>query len=164
MTGIPTEITLVATEQGPRLSFAPVKEIEIMYESNFEVKNRGLEEFERLPVSAFSECMDLHFTADIKPGHIFAFSLRGVLIVYDPTTGYLLLPTNAFEIGKDLAQLDLRIVTDKLSMEIFTGDGQFNTAICQEFSPFEAALKPIWAEADFAFDLTVHKLGNSWER
>jgi len=163
-TSIPNEIKLVSTPAGPRLSILPAKEIEVMYESTFEVKNRGLEEIERLPMTAFGECMDIHFVADIKPGRIFAFTLRGILIVYDPTTGYLLLPTNAYEIGKDKKQLDLRIVTDRLSMEIYTGDGLFDIAVCREYDPNDNILKPIWAEADFAFDLTVHKLGNIWEK
>lgn len=160
---VPNELYLVTTPEGPRLRVLPAREIENMYESTFEVHNRGLEEFERLPRDIFSECMDIRLTADIHPGRVFAVSVRGVLVVYDPNTGYLLLPTSAFEIGKDLKQLELRFVTDRLSVEIYARGGLLNTAVCQELDPFETALKPIWVESDFSFDLTVHKLGSIWE-
>lgn len=161
-TSVPNELTLVSTKAGPRLSVYPAKEIEIMYESEFSFKSRGLEEFERIPMTALGECMDIKMKIDVNGEKLISFSVRGVLIVYDPRTGYLLLPTNAFQIGKNLPQLDLRIITDKCSMEIYTGDGLFNTALCTVLDPTNVSIKPIWVDADIALDFEVHKLRNSW--
>ena len=133
-----------------------------MYEQVYEVRNRGEEEFERLPQNIFSECMDIAFIVDIHGDRLFAFALRGVLIAYDPVSGHLLLPTGAFDIGKGLTHLEFRFVTDRLSIEIYVNDGAFNTAVCQPLQPFETALKPILTEPGFGFDLTVRKLSSIW--
>lgn len=159
---IANELRLVSTEQGPRLRVLPAKEIAHMYERVYEIRNRGEEEFERLPRDIFSECMDIAFTVDIRGDRVFAFALRGVLIAYDPTSGHLLLPTGAFAIGKGLTHLEFRFVTDRLSIEIYVNDGAFNTAVCQPLQPFETALKPILTEPGFGFDLTVRKLSAIW--
>ena len=115
-----------------------------MYEHVYEVRNRGFEEFERLPKDIFSECMDISFTVDIQGDRVLAFALRGVLIAYEPATGHLLLPTGAFDIGKGLTHLEFRFVTDRLSIEIYVNDGAFNTAVCQPLQPFETE-KPLGA-------------------
>ena len=160
---VANELRLVSTPEGPRLHVLPAKEIANMYEDIFEVRNRGCEEFERLPQGVFSECMDIELTADIRGDRVFAFSLRGVLIAYDPVSGHLLLPTGGFDIGKNLTRLEFRFVTDRLSVEIYVNDGSFNTAVCQPLQPYETALKPILVEPEFGFDLTVRKLTSIWE-
>lgn len=159
---IANELRLVPTREGPRLRVLPAKEIGHMYEHVYEVRNRGFEEFERLPKDIFSECMDISFTVDIQGDRVLAFALRGVLIAYEPATGHLLLPTGAFDIGKGLTHLEFRFVTDRLSIEIYVNDGAFNTAVCQPLQPFETALKPVLAEPGFSFDLSVRRLSSIW--
>lgn len=160
--GIANELRLVSTEEGPRLRILPAKEIAHMYESEFQVRNRGCEELERLPANIFSECMDIEFTVDIRGDHVLAFTLCGVLIAYDPISGHLLLPTGAFEIGRGLGHIEFRFITDRLSIEIYVNGGSFNTAVCQPLQPYETALRPILVEPGFAFDLIVRKLRSIW--
>lgn len=159
---LPVELTLRATEEGPRLFQQPIQEVGALYENTFEFKNRGLEEIERIPSQYLGEAMDIRFRFTVKPGKLIAISVRGMLIVYDPNTGRLLLPVGAYDIGPVGEELDLRVVTDRCSVEVFANEGRFGMAIAAILDPNDISLRPVYLEAGIGIDLELHRLGNMW--
>jgi levanase/fructan beta-fructosidase len=159
---LPNDLRLISTGCGPRLSVLPSEEVKIMYEKNFSFKDRGLEELERIPLSYCGECMDMTFCFSIQDSSLIAVSVRGILIVYDPRDGILMLPNGAFFIGTCNGRLDIRIITDRCSVELYTCDGLFNTVLNTVLDPSNIRIKPIFLDPATAIDFELHKLRNIW--
>lgn len=160
---VPNELKLVSKKQGPRVLIWPVKELERLYQENFSFKNRGLEEIERIPPQYLGEAMDMTFRFSIKPDKIIAVSVRGVLMVYDPRLCQLILPTGSYDIGEVGDILELRVITDRCSVEIYVNGGQFQTAIATVPDPANITVKPVYLDAGIGLDFEIHKLGNMWQ-
>lgn len=160
---LPYELALRTTAEGPRVFWQPVKEIEHLYEASFAFRGRGLEEIERIPYQYLGEAMDIRLRFTVKPGKLAAISVRGVLIAYDPDTGRLLLPTGAYDIGPVGEELDLRVITDRCSVEVFANGGRFGIAIAAILDPNNISVRPVYLEAGVGVDLELHRLENMWQ-
>ncbi|MGI6254937.1 MAG: hypothetical protein ACOYJZ_04840 [Acutalibacter sp.] len=160
---VPNELKLVTTEQGPRLTVWPAKEVDLLREESFSFVDRGLEELERIPVQYQGEAMDMTFRFSVRPGKLLAMSVRGVLVVYDPESGRLLLPTGAYDIGPVGETLELRIITDRCSMEFYANGGLFHTSIATVLDPTKVQVTPVMVDPGTAVDLEIHKLKSMWE-
>ena len=161
-TSLPNELRLVTTAEGLRLSVLPAEEVKTMYEESFSFRDRGLEEIERVPEKYLGECMDMTFGFSITPGKLIAVSVRGVLIVYDPVKNALLLPNGSFSLPPQGDKLVLRVVTDRCSVELYTGDGLFNMVLATVLDPGNTAITVVSLEPSTAVDFQLHKLGNAW--
>lgn len=155
---LPNEFWLISTEKGPRLTLLPIEEVKSLYQKDYIVKGRGLEEFERIPMDAGSECMDVSLRMTLNGESLIAFSVRGVLIAYDPRLSRLLLPTGAFYTPPVDGCLELRIVTDKLSMEIYANGGRFNTSLNMVLDPAKTQILPVYLDPGIGIDLEIHNL------
>lgn len=133
-----------------------------MYESSFGFKGRGLEELERIPHSHLGEAMDIRFRFTVKPGKLIAISVRGVLIVYDPGSDRLLLPTGAYDISPVKSELDLRVITDRCSVEVFANEGRFGMAIATILDPNNVSIQPVYLDPGIGADLELHRLKSMW--
>jgi levanase/fructan beta-fructosidase len=161
-TSLPNDLRLISTSYGPRLSVLPSEEVKMMYENGFSFKNRGLEELERIPLSYCGECMDMTFGFSIQGSDLIAVSVRGVLVVYDPRNGILMLPNGAFLIGTCKDRLNFRVITDRCSVELYTCDGLFNTVLNTVLDPSNIEIKPVFLDPSTAIDFELHRLRNTW--
>lgn len=159
---IPNELKLVSTKNGPRISVYPVVEVREMYKESFSFKNRGLEELERIPTNYLAECMDMTFTFGIQNDKPIAVSVRGVLIVYNPKSNTLILPNGMFSLGPQTDKLEIRVITDRCSFELYTGDGLFNTVLNTILDPSNIGIKVVSLDPATAVDFELHKLRNAW--
>ncbi|HWT73592.1 MAG TPA: glycoside hydrolase family 32 protein [Mobilitalea sp.] len=160
---IPNELQLITTEDGPRLTVFPIKEIKNMYKESFSFAGKGLEELERIPDCYLSESMDMTFRFTVKPDKLIAISVRGILMVYDPATGRLILPTGAFSVKTQKNLLELRVITDRCSMELYVSNGRFNTSINRMLDPENTSVRPVLVDPGTGIDFEVHKLASMWE-
>ena len=168
-TSVPNELRLVSTPEGPRLSVLPAKEVEGMYRESFSFRDRGVEEIERIPARYLGECMDMTFRFGVTPGRLIAVSVRGVLIVYDPAGDRLLLPNGCFSLPQNGSfaprardTLALRVITDRCSLELYTGDGLFHTVLATVLDPEDISINIVSLDPSTAVDFELHKLGNAW--
>lgn len=161
-TSLPNDLKLILTSYGPKLSVLPSEEVKVMYENSFSFKNKGLEEFERIPLSYCGECMDMTFGFSIQGSAFIAVSVRGILIVYDPRNGILMLPNGAFLIGTFKDTLNFRVITDRCSMELYICNGLFNTVLNTVLDPSKIEIKPVFLDPSTAIDFELHKLRNIW--
>lgn len=160
---VPNEIRLCTTSEGPRLRIWPAQEVENLYQSSFSFENRGLEEFERIPRQALGEAMDMTMRFTVKPSCPIAFSVRGMLMVYEPDLGRLLLPSGAYDIGPIDGILELRVITDRLSVEVYANGGLFQIALAGALDPAHTEIKPVYMEPGIGVDFEVHRLGGCFE-
>ena len=85
-------------------------------------------------------------------------------MVYDPTSGHLLLPTGAYDLGLDKEKiLELRVITDRCSMEIYANGGLFNASIATVLDPAKTQVFPVYLDPSIAVDFEIHKLKSMWE-
>jgi len=160
---IPNELRLVSTEQGPRITVKPAAEVKILRECGYSFVGRGLEEFERIPREYLGEAMDMTFKFSIKPDKLIAFSVRGVLIVYDPKIERLLLPVGAYKLALKDDTFELRVVTDRCSVELYADDGKFNLTLATVPDPTNISILPVLLDPGIGIDFEVHKLKSMWE-
>lgn len=160
---IPNELRLVSTEQGPRIAAEPAAEVKILRECSFSFVNRGLEELERIPRQYLGEAMDMSFRFSVKPDKLIAVSVRGVLIVYDPICKRLLLPTGAYILEPRNGTLELRVVTDRCSVELYADGGKFNLALATVLDPNNISVLPVLLDPGIGVDFEVHRLKSMWE-
>lgn len=160
---IPNELRLVSTEQGPRITIKPAAEVKDLRECSYSFVGRGLEEFERIPREYLGEAMDMTFKFSIKPDKLIAFSVRGVLIVYDPKIERLLLPVGAYKLALKDDTFELRVVTDRCSVELYADDGKFNLTLATIPDPTNISILPVLLDPGIGIDFEVHKLKSMWE-
>ena len=160
---VPNELSLYTTPEGPRLRIWPAREVENLYQSGFSFRNRGLEEFERIPRGALGEAMDMTIRLTVKRGCPIAFSVRGVLMVYEPELCRLLLPSGAYDVGPVGDSLELRIITDKMSVEVYVNGGQFQIALAGVLDPAQTDIKPVYLDPGVGVDFEVHRLGGIFD-
>lgn len=159
---LPNELKLVSTEDGPRLSLLPAKEVEIMREKGYILRHRGLEDLERIPGEYLAECMDITFGFDCVGTDLIAVSVRGILMVYDPGKRQLFLPNGCFQIPGAQDSLGLRVITDRGSVEIYTGDGLFHTVLATVPDPNNIGVKILALHPSVSVNLELYPLKSIW--
>ncbi len=134
----PTELTLRTTPSGPRLRYWPTAEIEKIHGRKIAWKDRALPEGTTVVSEVQSNLLDLRLV--MKPGlpKRVGLKVRGQLIIYDPVKQELYAPQDdrfpylndgmclhkkPVPLKLQNGLLDLRILVDTASIEIFAQDG-----------------------------------------
>lgn len=128
---VPWEIELVTTGEGMRLRRFPAREIEALYgkEERYagdsaDILNGQLEKFQ-------AEAMDVTMKLVMERRGKIAFTVRGILMVYEQETHRLYFPTGVYELpvspegGCPTERLELRMIVDRGSIEVFACEGLF---------------------------------------
>jgi fructan beta-fructosidase len=120
----PVELTLRTTSEGIRLFAAPVREIETLYRSKTTIVAPALQPGENPLLGVGGELLDIQ--ARIKPGTAEEISLEvhGVQVVYDVRGQALRCGEKSASLPLENGILDLRMLVDRASLEIFAGGGR----------------------------------------
>ena len=129
-----------------------------MTDSRYTIRNRGLEDLNRIPREAFAECMDITITLRYTQDHPLALSVRGILIVYDPRRDMMLLPNGMFRLNTKQGELSLRILTDRCSLELYTLDGLFSTTVATVLDPAKTEVRVISTDIPVGADIEIRKI------
>ena len=136
----PVELTLRSSSRGIRLHRKPVKEIELLHDKNFRWENltvkTGSNFVPNVPGSVF------HIHVVIEPGAAEAVGmyLHGTHLRYEPSKGLLTYLGKEIPVQMSDGKLELELIVDRTSLEIFAEDGEESASFC--FLP-EAADAPI---------------------
>jgi hypothetical protein len=149
---------LASTEDGPRLVFQPVKEIEELYMNTFSFQDKGIEELERIPSNVLGEGMHIRMQFGVANRKLLAVAVRGILMVYDPIERQLLLPCGAFSVGCKDDRFDLEIVTDRGSVEIFANGGLFRTVLNTVLDPMKTGIDVVLLDQSTPVSFSCSKL------
>lgn len=121
---VPLEVKLESTANGPRLTWAPVRELTTLRDKAIKIAPRTLNPGEANPLTnAVAELFDV--VTVLEPGKAaeVTFTVRGVPMVYDVTKQELVVNGHRASAPLHDGKLDLRILTDRTAFEVFASGG-----------------------------------------
>ena len=124
MMGLPVELTLRPTEEGPRLLANPVKELASLRTKTHTLPPQALAPGQNPLADVKAELLDLN--AELAPGDAAecGFVLRGVTIRYDAKKQELSCQDKKAPLKPIDGRVRLRLMVDRTSIDIFGNDGR----------------------------------------
>jgi len=161
---IPLELKLVSTPDGPRLTYTPVKELEVLRGKSHRIAPVSLKPGDANPLSRVkAELLELR--TEFEPGEAkeVVFKVRGATIVWDAKTQELVVNGHRAPAPLRQGKQRLTIYCDRTGLEIFSSDG-----LCYVPMPFipKADLFDVHVSAtggpvNFSL-LEVYELASAW--
>lgn len=135
MIGLPVELTLHTTKDGPRIFAKPVRELESLRIGSQRISPGDLRPGDNPLGGCHGELLEV--VAAIKPGDAkeIEFDLRGVKVSYDVSKQELSCLDKNAELGLGDGAIHLRMFVDRTSIDIFGNDGRL-------YMPMGAILDP----------------------
>ena len=161
---VPMEMRLITTSCGERLSLKPIEELSTLYDKEFTFTGGGIEELSHIPPQCLSEAMDISMAMTFASGRLIALTIRGLLLVYNPDTQRLIMPWGAYKLMPINGELKLRILVDRCSMELFSGDGVFHLSAAISPDPSDTAIRAVDIDPATGIDFSVHTIKNIWTK
>jgi fructan beta-fructosidase len=121
---IPCELTLHATPEGMRMRALPVGELEALYGKKHVWKDRVVKPRENLLADVRAEQFELRATIEPAADEwLVPLNLRGIPVNYTPKNGKVTCKGVSMPLWQRDGKVQLRILMDRGSLEIFTNDG-----------------------------------------
>lgn len=124
MMGMPVELALRSTPDGPRLSAVPVRELSVLHRAAHRFDLVDLTEG-ALPLEGLDAEL-LHLKVDMVPGDAreVGLNVRGVPVIYHAETGELTVGDVRAPLKVHGGRFQLEIVVDRTSVEVFGNGGE----------------------------------------
>src|SRR5262249_41359148 len=123
MMGLPVELTLRTTDEGPRLFAYPVKELISLRAQSHIVPAQRLKDVEN-PLNAVNgELFDITAELSCRDAAEIGFRLRGVPVTYDVGKQQLTCSGKTAPLKMIDGKIRLRLLVDRTSIDIFGNDG-----------------------------------------
>jgi fructan beta-fructosidase len=120
----PVELTLRTTEDGPRLFTNPVREIERIYGKKHTWTNEKLDPGQNLLSGLKGEFYDIEAEFVVADAAEFGFVIFGVPVLYNVEEGKLSSNDLEAPLKPQDGKIKLRLLIDRLSIELFANDGR----------------------------------------
>ena len=163
MMGVPVELTLCTTEEGPRLLAYPVKEHASLRVKSHTVQPQSFSVGENPLAGVKGELIDL--TAELVPGDAaeLGLNLRGVTVSYDVKKQELFCNGNSAALKVRDGKIRLRVMVDRTSIDVFGNDGCLYMPIGL-IVPQDNLSLGVYAKGGIAKinSLEVHELKSAW--
>lgn len=121
---VPLELKLISTQDGPRMTWTPVRELASLRARSHRLGAMTLEPATANPLADLNvELVDLE--AEFEPGDAreLTFSVRGAAIVYDVKTQELAVNDVRASAPLRAGRQRLRVLCDRIGLEVFASDG-----------------------------------------
>ena len=121
---VPLELKLTATPDGPRLTWSPVRELEMLHTKSRVIQRASLAPGQANLLDDFkAELVDLNI--ELEPGSAkeVVFNVRGASIVYDVQKQELAVNQIRASAPLQNGKQRIRILCDRNGLEVFAGDG-----------------------------------------
>ena len=121
---VPLELRLASTPQGPRMTWTPARELDALRSNPIYSQPIALNAGDENPLSKVKgELLDI--VTEIEPGKAteIAFQVRGIPVVYNPLRQQLSVNGHQAPVPLRDGKLDLRILLDRTTIEVFTSGG-----------------------------------------
>ena len=160
---IPLELKLLSTQAGPRLSFAPVKELETLRGKHHHIETNKLTLSENPLRAVHAELIELQAEFEPKATSEVTFNIRGVDVTY-------LGATEQLRVGDLLASAPLRggkqrvtIYADRTGLEIFASDGLCYIPLPKNLDAANQSLSLTASGGEIVVNkLDVYELKSAW--
>ncbi len=160
---VPRELTLRTTESGVRLFSQPVRELEKLRQNTRFWENIHLAGDNTRRQWEVGDLLDIELHLEAPQTSVISINVRGVPLVYD--AGQAALEC----LGKKISdlpverELDLRLLVDRTSLEIFVLGGRYVMSFCHPFGPEKGSLAIEATPEATIRQLTIHSLRSIWE-
>lgn len=161
---LPLELGLIQTDDGPRMTYAPIQELEKLRVRKHTLGELSLQQGDRNPLESIrSELLEIR--TEIEPGDAkqIVMNLRDVMIEYDPLKQELSVAGQRASAPLRDGKLRLAVYLDRTGVEVFASDG-----LCYVPMPFETNpentklfLEVRQGQAK-VLSLDVHELRSAW--
>lgn len=159
----PCEVTLATTPEGIRLYRRPIREIENIHQKKHSWNDRILQRGGNLLSQIRGELF--HIVTEVEPGNAteFGFILRGERIRYNPARSTLSCLGKAVSLGTVQGKIELEILLDRSSLEIFGNKGRISMSFCFLPNPSNRDLEIYCCGGEIEIvSLRVYELHSIW--
>ena len=161
---IPLELRLTQTDDGPRMTFSPVRELEALRTKTHRIDVNSLKPGDKNPLDAMSAEL-VEVRAEIEPGDAkeVVFNIRDIMVEYDVKKQELSVAGHRAPAPIRDGKLRLTIFCDRTGAEVFASDG-----LCYMPMPYntKSGNKRLFLEtrggAAKVNKLEVHELQSAW--
>ena len=159
----PVELTLRTTDEGLRMFAYPVKEIESIHAKEYTWTDVRLKPGQNILANVKGELFDIDAEFEIGRADEFGFMIRGVPVVYNVKKNQLSCGRPKAKLKPIDGKIRLRILVDRVSIEVFANDGRIYMPIRAIPEGDERGLE-VFTEGDSTkiSSLTVHELMSIW--
>ncbi|MDR3688014.1 MAG: glycoside hydrolase family 32 protein [Fimbriimonas sp.] len=124
MMGLPVELSLRSTDDGPRILAYPVRELNTLHSKVADLKDYPLAPQDNPLAKVNGELFDLEASVTVGHGEAVLFNLRGIEIKYDIQKQELSCLDRKVKLAPIDGRVDLRILVDRTSVDIFGNHGR----------------------------------------
>ncbi len=124
MMTFPVKLTLRKTEEGVRMFAEPVREIESLHTKTHKWDNKKLGADTWQVSEVNTELLHIRGKFDVKEHSILEMNVRGVCITYNSDERKLSCLDKSAPLSPDAGQIQLEILVDRTSVEIFANQGR----------------------------------------
>ena len=107
----------------PALVTAPVRELEALRESTWEIADRALHPGAAVAAELTGELLDVEATIELTGAEAAGMAVRGVSVWYDRRSGAVFNGSHAGQLAPGLEQVRFRVFADRASVELFAAPG-----------------------------------------
>ena len=164
MMNFPVELTLHSTPDGPRMFALPVKEIELLRKKTHTWKNLNAEEATRSLKEVQGDLFDMTLVLESSDTVRFGIVVCGLKIQYDSSKQLLRCKDKAAPLKPEEGRITLRLLVDRLSVEIFGNNGLLYMPMSNVCDDEDAGIEVYEKNEQVKIiELTVHELNSAWE-
>ena len=161
---VPVALTLHVTDEGPRIRMNPVKELETLRAKTHEWTDLTLKAGENPLAGIKGDLFDVEVELQPAADTETVFDLRGEKVVYDAKNQTLSCGNVRTTLKPRKGAIDLRILLDRTSIEVFGNNGRVYIPRCivpkDDNRSLSASCGKGQVKARF---LRVHELKSAWE-
>jgi sucrose-6-phosphate hydrolase SacC (GH32 family) len=160
----PVELTLRTTGEGIRLFAYPVKEIENIYSKEYTWSDFKLEPGQNILSGIEGELLDIDAEFEVTEAESFGFVFNGLPVSYNMKKNLLSCGEEEAELKPVDGKIRLRILVDRVSVEIFANNGRLYMPIRAYIKDEERGLTVFTKGGDTKISsLKVYQLKSIWD-
>jgi sucrose-6-phosphate hydrolase SacC (GH32 family) len=162
---IPLKLGLTQTDDGPRMTYTPVKELEVLRAKTRRFERMSLRPGDTNPLESIrGELVELH--AEFEPGDSgeLVFNIRDVTVIYDPRKQELSVAGHRASAPLRNGIQRLTIFCDRTGLEVFASDGLCYVPMPINMNPDNRKILVETRDSAATIHLLeVHELRSAWE-
>jgi sucrose-6-phosphate hydrolase SacC (GH32 family) len=160
---IPREVSLRSTGQGIRLFQTPVEELAGLRGESVSGSNLSIEAANARLATLSGDLFDFSAVLDAGGARSVSLDVRGTRILWSPSDGTLSCKGKTVKLDGITNKLDLRVLVDRTSLEIFAAEGRYVMSFCFRPSPRETTLTlHASGGAPMVERLSLHEMNSIW--
>ncbi len=158
----PNELSLKTMPEGIRLIRQPVREIRALYKQSHSCDAQSLQPGHNPLPQLEAELLDIDCQLDAQHTSAFTLQLHGISITYDTASKSLSCLGKTTFLRAENHRVNLRILLDKTSIEIFADEGETCMSLCFLPTALRRLELSILEGELFIERFGIHELKSSW--